>query len=80
MILSRLSQIKQNYKSKSTGTLSFIMCGLNLLGTLARVLTTMVEVGDKVILASCLVAVLINGTLVAQIMWYWKGKPTTKTD
>jgi hypothetical protein len=42
-MVSRVPQIVQNYTTKSTGQLSIITYGLNLLGTLARIFTTMQE-------------------------------------
>ena len=43
LLVSRVPQIVENYTSKSTGQLSIITYGLNLLGTLARIFTTMQE-------------------------------------
>lgn len=43
LMVSRVPQIVQNYTTKSTGQLSIITYGLNLLGTLARIFTTMQE-------------------------------------
>ena len=64
--------------NKSTGTLSMFTCLLNLLGSAARILTTIVEVGDKVMLANVAIAVIINAVILGQILYYWKGKTVKK--
>ncbi len=77
MVFSRLEQIKNNYQNKSTGTLSFFMCFLYLGGTLSRILTTLAEVNDMLVLCNFCVAAVINGTLVFQILLYWDNKTKT---
>ena len=47
-IASRLPQIMQNHQHKSTGQLSGLMIFLNFGGALARVLTTLQDVGDMI--------------------------------
>jgi len=79
-VFSRLGQIRDNYRNKSTGTLSFFMCFLNFMGVVARIFTTLVELNDKLVLGSLLVAVCINGVIVLQILYYWKNKQAIKTE
>ena len=43
LLVSRIPQIAQNYRSKSTGQLSFLTYLMNFMGTLARVFTTLQE-------------------------------------
>lgn len=43
LLVSRIPQIAQNYRSKSTGQLSFLTYCMNFMGTLARVFTTLQE-------------------------------------
>jgi mannose-P-dolichol utilization defect protein 1 len=74
-IASRIPQIWQNYRSGSTGQLSFITWFLNLGGTLSRVFTTIQEVNDPLVLGGFLVAAILNGTIVLQILYYWNVKP-----
>jgi len=45
LIISRGSQIFQNYKQKQTGAQSAATTGLNLVGTIIRIGTTIKEVG-----------------------------------
>ena len=50
LLISRIPQIAQNYRSKSTGQLSFITYLMNFLGTVARVFTTLQEQGGAAML------------------------------
>lgn len=43
LLVSRIPQISQNYRSKSTGQLSFLTYMMNFMGTMARVFTTLQE-------------------------------------
>lgn len=43
LLISRVPQILQNYRSKNTGQLSVITYGLQFAGTLARIFTTLQE-------------------------------------
>lgn len=44
-----------------------------LIGSLARVFTTLTEVNDPVILIGFLGGVLLNTVLAAQMVWYWNS-------
>jgi len=71
MIFSRASQIINNFRQGSTGQLSIITTGLTFAGSLARVFTTISEVGlDLSLLASFGVGSLLAGILLAQIILY----------
>ena len=62
---SRLTQIYQIHKIKSTGSVSLITYGLSVLGNLARVATALVEVKDDVkLLLSFVLAFLLNFYIV----------------
>lgn len=50
------------------------------MGVVARIFTTLVELNDKLVLGSLLVAVCINGVIVLQILYYWKNKQAIKTE
>jgi uncharacterized protein with PQ loop repeat len=65
---SKLPQINLNFKNKSTGQLSLITTALQFLGTVARILTTLQEIDDSLILFSHFVASLLNGILLYQIL------------
>lgn len=68
MIFSRVSQIINNFKQGTTGQLSSITTGLTFAGSLARVFTTVSEVGfDLSLIASFGVGALLSGILLAQV-------------
>jgi mannose-P-dolichol utilization defect protein 1 len=73
MLTARLPQIVSNYSNKSTGVLSVITQTLNVLGTLARVFTTTQEVDDFGLLATVLLAFVLNLIILLQIFMYWKN-------
>jgi mannose-P-dolichol utilization defect 1 len=69
MIHSRLAQIISNYQLGTTGQLSIITTVLQLGGSLARVFTTIVEVGyDVGLLTGCGVSCLLSSTLLFQVI------------
>ena len=70
---SRLPQIYSIWKQKSTGQLAFITTALNALGSLARVYTTVQEVGDPIMYVGVVVSTLLNGVILLQMLWYWNN-------
>ena len=60
-----------NFKQGHTGQLAIITLVLNLAGSFARLFTTMQETGDPVQVAGFGVAILLNGTLVLQVLVLW---------
>ncbi|KAL6060139.1 Mannose-P-dolichol utilization defect 1 protein [Balamuthia mandrillaris] len=78
VISSRIPQVLANYKNGSTGQLSFVTFFLNFGGSLARVFTTVTETADPLVLASYATAALLNGIILAQILYYWNVKPKDK--
>jgi len=80
-VFSKLPQISQNYKAKSTGHLSSFAVVSQVAGCLARVFTTSTEVGDPVVLTGFIVALLLNLVLGAQMWTYWgKGQQEMNLD
>eukprot|EP00826_Nyctotherus_ovalis_P034719 TRINITY_DN2913_c0_g5_i1.p1 TRINITY_DN2913_c0_g5~~TRINITY_DN2913_c0_g5_i1.p1 ORF type:complete len:304 (+),score=67.43 TRINITY_DN2913_c0_g5_i1:38-913(+) len=79
MVASRVEQIRKNYTNKSTGTLSLITCLFYMMGSLARVFTTIVEVNDKLVWMGYTISFVVNTTLTLQVLCYWKSgaKATT---
>lgn len=74
-VFSKLPQISYNYKARSTGQLSTFAVLAQIAGCVARVFTTFVEVGDPIVLAGFLVALLLNVVLGVQMWLYWgKGE------
>jgi len=68
--LSKLPQIWSNFKNKSVGQLSGITVGLNFLGTITRIFTTLTEISDQIILLGYLIGGVLNGTLLLQVVTY----------
>ncbi|KAK0205463.1 hypothetical protein DFS33DRAFT_1260086 [Desarmillaria ectypa] len=70
-LFAKIPQITQNYRSKSTGQLSAFAVIAQILGCVARLFTTMQEVGDPVVLTVFALALMLNGVLGAQLWMYW---------
>ncbi|EEY55637.1 mannose-P-dolichol utilization defect 1 protein [Phytophthora infestans T30-4] len=70
-IVARIPQILSNFKQGHTGQLALITLVLNFAGSIARLFTTMQETGDPVQVAGFGVAILLNGTLVLQVLLFW---------
>jgi len=78
IILSKLPQIANNFKNKSTGQLSIVSVIAGLLGAVARVFTTLSSgINDHLILFGFGASLLLNLILFLQIVLY-KAKPATK--
>eukprot|EP01120_Amphizonella_sp_Union-15-10_P010914 TRINITY_DN4534_c0_g1_i1.p1 TRINITY_DN4534_c0_g1~~TRINITY_DN4534_c0_g1_i1.p1 ORF type:complete len:248 (+),score=27.86 TRINITY_DN4534_c0_g1_i1:67-810(+) len=70
-IVSKLPQIWQNYQAGDVGQLDLFGFVLNFGGSLIRIFTTLTELkNDYITLASFIVATLLNGILVGQILYY----------
>ncbi|KAK9375043.1 uncharacterized protein V1513DRAFT_443548 [Lipomyces chichibuensis] len=72
-LASKIPQIITIFKSKSTGQLSAVSVFAYMAGSVARVFTTLQEVDDKIVLAGAVLAALLNGVLVVQMVMYWGG-------
>jgi len=72
-LFSKLPQIAQNHRAKSTGQLSTFAVVAQILGCLARLFTTATEVKDTLVLASFFLALVLNIVLGLQI-WVYYGK------
>ena len=70
-LFSKFPQIRQNYRSKSTGQLSAFAVIAQVGGCLARLFTTAAEVGDPIVLAGFVLALALNVVLGAQMWMYW---------
>ena len=78
---SRITQIVSSYKSKSTGPLSTITFGFNMLGNIARIFTSLKETKDIIMIAGFVVSFVLNLTIFLQIIYYnRKSKPPKKED
>lgn len=68
--LARIPQIILNYNRKETGELSPITLGLQLLGNVARIFTTVAQVRDPLMFVGICVATCFNATLFGQWIYY----------
>jgi len=74
-VASRVPQIWTNFSYKSTGQLALLTWLLNFGGSMARVFTTVQETSDNLMLAGYVLGVLLNGTILLQILLYSAQKP-----
>lgn len=79
-LFSKVPQILTNHKNKSTGALSVFSVVNYLLGSLARVFTTIQEVNDPLILASFVGATVLNAVLALQVVLYWNNAPQVSSE
>ena len=78
---SRITQIMESYKSKSTGPLSTITYGLNMLGNCARIFTSLKETKDLIMVGGFVVSFVLNLIIFLQIIHYnKKGKDSKKEE
>ncbi|PCH39969.1 mannose-P-dolichol utilization defect 1 protein [Wolfiporia cocos MD-104 SS10] len=70
-LFSKLPQIRQNHRARSTGQLSAFAVVAQIGGCLARLFTTATEVGDPLVSAGFALALLLNCVLGAQMWMYW---------
>lgn len=78
MIAARIPQIWTNFTAKSAGQLALLTWLLNFAGVVARVFTTLKEVDDPIVLLSYVLATFLNGTILAQILYYGSGPTIEK--
>ncbi|KAI5780318.1 mannose-P-dolichol utilization defect 1 protein-like protein [Peziza echinospora] len=79
-LASKIPQILAVHKSKSTGQLSAFAVFNYVLGSLARVFTTLAEVDDPLILGGFLAGAVLNVVLAAQMVMYWNAGAAGKAD
>lgn len=70
MLAARVPQILKSYGDKSTGQLSIITFGVNTVGCVARIFTTLHEGGGPAMLRAYILSLVLNATLVGQILLY----------
>jgi mannose-P-dolichol utilization defect 1 len=76
-LFSKIPQIRQNARARSTGQLSAFAVISQIAGCLARLFTTAAEVGDLILTAGFALALLLNVVLGIQMWTYW-GKDGIK--
>jgi len=77
-VFSKLPQIRQNFRSQSTGQLSTFAIISQIAGCLARLFTTATEIGDSLVTAGFAVALFLNLILGAQLWLYWGESEDSK--
>jgi len=70
-LFSKVPQIRQNFRAQSTGQLSVFAVLSQVLGCLARLFTTMTEVGDVILTVGFALALFLNIILAVQLWQYW---------
>ena len=70
-VFSKLPQIRHNARWQSTGQLSTFAIVSQILGCMARLFTTITEVGDVILTTGFALALLLNIVLGAQLWMYW---------
>ncbi|KAG2227098.1 hypothetical protein INT45_003828 [Circinella minor] len=73
-LASKVPQIYTNFANKSTGQLSVFAVVTYFAGTAARVFTTMTELDDPLMLYGNMLACVLNGILLIQVLLYWGKK------
>lgn len=79
-LFSKLPQIRQNYRSQSTGQLSVFAVVSQIAGCLARLFTTATELGDSLVSAGFALALALNLVLGAQLWMYWGQEDHVKDE
>lgn len=74
-VVTKCTQIKENYSNGSTGNLSFITNFLNFAGCVSRIITTLAELSDSLLLTNYLIGTALNGFIILQFWVYWNEKP-----
>ncbi|CAN4115133.1 unnamed protein product [Withania somnifera] len=74
-LFARIPQIWKNFKSKSTGELSFLTFFMNFGGSMVRVFTSLQEKAPMSVALGSALGVLMNGTILTQILTYQKPTP-----
>lgn len=79
-LASKIPQIRANYMNSSTGQLSVFAVLNYFAGTTARTFTTWTELNDPIMLGGNLLASILNGILVFQLIIYWNNSMIPKAD
>lgn len=74
LLMSRLSTITNNFANKNTGPLSIITFILAAGGNATRVFTAIHENGDLLMIGTFLLTLVLNITILCQIVIYGKNK------
>jgi mannose-P-dolichol utilization defect 1 len=75
MLYARGSQVWETFQVQHTGNLSIVTTSMNLVGAIIRILTTLHETGDSVVLGGYL---LSGGLSLIMFVQYWLYLKNTK--
>jgi mannose-P-dolichol utilization defect protein 1 len=78
LIYGRAPQIWSNYQRKNTGALSLLSLAMSFGGGLARIFTTLKEAPSTLNVLGLVIGVLLNLTLILQILAYGGGRAKAK--
>ena len=70
---SKVPQILELHRDKATGQLSVLVVFAQLMGTIARVFTTLTETDDRILFWGFALATVFNAVIAAQVIMYWNG-------
>ncbi|KDN52950.1 mannose-P-dolichol utilization defect 1 protein [Tilletiaria anomala UBC 951] len=72
-LMSKVPQILELHRRKAPGQLSSIVVFAQLLGTVARVFTTLTETDDALLFWGFALATVFNAVIAVQLVMYWNG-------
>ncbi len=72
-LLSKVPQMLELHRRKAPGQLSSIVVFAQLLGTIARVFTTLTETDDMLLFWGFFLATGFNAVIAVQLLMYWNG-------
>ncbi|KAK0543233.1 hypothetical protein OC861_004870 [Tilletia horrida] len=72
-LASKVPQMVELHTNRAPGQLSAIVVVAQLLGTVARVFTTLTETNDKLLLWGFSLATVFNTIIAVQLFLYWNG-------
>lgn len=75
MLYARGSQVYETYLVKQTGSLSIVTTSMNLVGAIIRILTTLKETGDMVVVSGYLLSGSLSFLMFAQ-HWLYSANTT----
>jgi mannose-P-dolichol utilization defect protein 1 len=67
---SKISQILKSCKENSTGPLSTITYGLNMISNIARIFTSFKETKDSILISGHVISFILNFAVFLQIIYY----------
>ena len=74
MLYARGSQVLETFSVRHTGNLSIVTTSMNLIGAVIRIMTTLKETGDMVVISGY----ILSGSLSAMMfIQYWIYLPRT---